>query len=179
MTLPVVPLSCLASRAVLAHKLDTRDLPLHLHRQLEQYKSREGAFNIMSTDLKMERMDGRELSHEERDYAMENFLTSPQSEAFLKFDVVFSRPGKNNWSITKVGPKTTTIHIRNPVQISQKERISIKENYKIYKTNYLKDGKIIGIEKKTRVESNSGQVEVVGIISSSHEVDSAGRLTWE
>ena len=67
MTLPVVPLSCLASRAVLAHKLDTRDLPLHLHRELEQYKSREGAFNILSTDLKMERMDGRELSHEERD----------------------------------------------------------------------------------------------------------------
>ena len=59
-------LSSLAPRAVLAHNHDTRDLPLHLRREIELYKRHHGAFDILSTDFTMESMDGRVLIRQER-----------------------------------------------------------------------------------------------------------------
>ena len=42
MSLPVVSLSSLASRVVLAQDLDTRELPRHLHKEIEQYRRLRG-----------------------------------------------------------------------------------------------------------------------------------------
>ena len=138
MPLPVVPLSSLASRAVLTHNLDTRELPLHLHRDIEQYKRRQGAFNLLSTDFVIERVDGKEPSQEEREYALDSFLKSPEGEVIMKFDVVVAKQGDNKWSRTKVGPRATTVHLQEPVKIFHKNRSSKTKRYKTYKTKQWK-----------------------------------------
>ena len=56
--------------------------------------------------------------------------------------------------------------------------VSNTNGFKIYRTNYLKDGRVMFISIKEQAELNQGQVEVVGIIKNSCMVDSAGRLTW-
>ena len=53
MSPPVVSLSSLASRVVLAQNLDTRELPKHLHRQMEQYRRMRGDFYLLSVDLQV------------------------------------------------------------------------------------------------------------------------------
>ena len=177
MSLPVVSLSSLASRAVLAHKLDTRDLPRHLHRQMEQYKRQQGAFTLLSTEFIMEGTDGRELGQEEREYALQSFLNSPEGEVIMKYDVVVAKLGDTKWSITKVGPRTTIVHLQDPVKMTQHIGISTTKNYTTYRTCYLNDGKFIAVEKNERSELNKGDV-VLQVNTTSYEVDSAGQLTW-
>ena len=53
MSLPVVSLSSLSSRVVLAQDLDTRELPRHLHRQMEQYRRLRGEWTLLSVDLQV------------------------------------------------------------------------------------------------------------------------------
>ena len=53
MTLPVVSLASLASKVVLVQHLDTRELPRHLHREMEQYKRLKGDFTFLSVDLQV------------------------------------------------------------------------------------------------------------------------------
>ena len=56
MLLPVVSLSSLASRVVLAQDLDTRELPLHLRREMEDYRRLEGAFTIREVHFEVARL---------------------------------------------------------------------------------------------------------------------------
>ena len=182
MPLPVVSLSSLASRVVLAHKLDTRELPRHLHSQMEQYKRQQGAFTLLSTDFVMEGTEGRELSHEDKDYALQSFLDSPEGEVIMKFDVEVAKLGDTKWSITKLGPRTTTVHLQDPVKMIHYNdkgfsRTKYHTTYITYRTCYLNDGKVLAVEKNERCELNGGHV-VVQVNTSSYEVDSAGQLTW-
>ena len=64
-------LSSLASRVVLAQHLDTRELPRHLHRQMEDYRRLQGPFTIKGLDLEVQRLDGPrgEVTKEEREAA--------------------------------------------------------------------------------------------------------------
>ena len=48
----VLALSSLASRVVLAQHLDTRELPRHLHRQMEDYRRLQGPFTIKRVGLR-------------------------------------------------------------------------------------------------------------------------------
>ena len=178
MALPLAPLSSLASLAVLAHNLDTRDLPLHLHRDIEQYKRHHGAFNIVWTDFTIESMDKRELSQEEREMGMDSFLTSFAAQVIMKFDVVVDREEYNKWSITNVGPKTSTIHLQEPGQHLHRKTVSSSKNYKAYRIDHLQNGKVMSISTKERTELKRGQVEVVSMVTNSYEVDYSGGLTW-
>ena len=71
MVQPVLSLSSLASRVVLAQHLDTRELPRHLHRQMEDYRRLQGPFTIKGLDFEVQRLDGRrgEVTKEEREAA--------------------------------------------------------------------------------------------------------------
>ena len=54
MGLGMLSLKYLASRAVLLQDLDTRDLPLRLHKEMQQYRKLRGAFKIMSIRVDQE-----------------------------------------------------------------------------------------------------------------------------
>ena len=92
----------------------------------------------------------------------------------MKFDVVVAKQGDNKWSITKVGPRTTTVHLQEPVKIFHNNGISKSMSHTSYKTNYLNNGKLLVVE--TEEQLNNG--EVVEVNSCSYEVDLEGRLTW-
>ena len=53
MSLPVVSLFSLASRVVLAQDLDTRELPRHLHKEIEQYRRLRGDWTLLSVKLQV------------------------------------------------------------------------------------------------------------------------------
>ena len=58
-------LSSLAAKAVLALDLDTRELPLHLHREMEQYRRIKGEYTVLSVDFQMQRSDKQALFEKE------------------------------------------------------------------------------------------------------------------
>ena len=168
----------LASRAVLTHQLDTRELPLHLHREMEQYKRRWGAFTLLSMDLELERLDGGEVSWEQWRMAVTSFVQSDRGTAYNMYGVVHTKPGKNKGTLTKVGPKTTTLHIQNPAVYLHKDGIHRTATHTTYLSNYLENGKFMCVEIKERAALNKGELEVEKVSTSSFEVDPAGRLTW-
>ena len=54
---PVLPAG-LSAVVVLSHKLDTRELPVHLRRELEKYRRLEGVFTLLQVDFGVERIAG-------------------------------------------------------------------------------------------------------------------------
>lgn len=177
MLLTVQSLASLASGAVLIHQLDTRELPLHLHEQMEQYKRRKGAFTLLSMDLELERMDGGKVSKEEWKNTVRRFDQSDTGRAYMQFGVVFSRLGPSKGSLTKVGPMTTTLHLQDPAEVLHKNGIDRTKDHNIFIANYLENGEVKSMKKMERVELNKGQVEVEEVNTSSCVVDPAGRLT--
>ena len=118
MPLPLLSLSSLASRVVLAQDLDTRELPLHLHRQVGDYKRLEGAFTLREVVFEVQRMDGGEVSKEEREEAWQFYLrnkmiaTGPETEKMMGT--------KNKWSVAwGSGQISTTLCLENPVDIAE------------------------------------------------------------
>ena len=175
--LPVPSLTSLASRAVLTHQLDTRELPLHLHREMEQYRRSWGAFTLLSMDLELERLDGGEVSWEQWKKAATRFVKSDLGEAYTKYGVVFAKLGKSKGSLTKVGPKTTTLHLQNPAEVLHKNGINRTNTHTTYLANYLNNGKVMCVEIKKRAELTQGKMEVEEVNNISFSVDTAGILT--
>ena len=179
MGLPVLSLSSLASRVVFSQDLDTRDLPLHLHREMEQYRRLQGDFTLLSIDFEVKRLDGGEVSKGERGEAVIRFLECAESDDIVSFDVlVVAKLGDNKWSINDVGPGSRSLHMQDPVQVLQKNGKTSTKEYNVYKANYLENGKVISVEKTELVELNKGQVEVVIVNTSSFSVDPSGLLMW-
>ena len=100
MGLPVLSLSSLASRVVLALDLDTKELPLHLHREMEQYKRSWGAFTLLSMDLELERVDGGEVIREQWTKAVTRWAQSDWGKAYTKYGVVFAKLGRSKGRLT-------------------------------------------------------------------------------
>ena len=62
MSLPVLPLRVLASRAVLAHGFDTRqllELPNPLDREMEAYGRLQGSYRVKSINIEIEKVSGQ------------------------------------------------------------------------------------------------------------------------
>ena len=177
MFLPVQSLASLASRAVLTHQLDTRDLPLQLHQQMEQYRRSCGAFTLLSMDLELERLDGGEVSEEQWKNEVMRFVQSDRGQAYTKYDVVFTKPGKSKGTLTKVGPKTTTLHLQNPAEVLHKNGIDRTNTHRTLLANYLENGKVMCLGIKERAQLNQGQLEVEEVTTVSTVVDPTGRLT--
>ena len=98
MALPVVPLLSLASRAVLAHDLDTRELPLHLHMEMEQYRRMRGDFTLMSVDFQVGRIDKEEMTEEERRHACRWLDKSGARNVARESQLVMKLLGKDRWT---------------------------------------------------------------------------------
>ena len=179
---PVLSLSSLASRVVLAQHLDTRELPRHLHRQMEQYRRLEGAFAIRSVDFEVARMGTGEVSQEEREEAWQLYLRSDLGKMMTEFEVV-RRPAENRWSVSWAGGhKSTTIHLKNPVDIVHdnimkkyhfKTRNYMKTQYK----SYLENGRVVMMSK---VEEHQPQVipTVVHVEKRIFAIDESDCLSW-
>ena len=179
---PVLSLSSLASRVVLAQHLDTRELPRHLHKQVEQYRRLEGAFAIRSVDFEVARMGQGEVSQEEREAAWQGYLRSDLGKMMTEFEVV-KRPAENRWSVSWAGDdKTTTIHLKIPIDIVHDNSMK-KYNFKTqnYMTaqyeSYLESGKVVMVSK---IEEHQPQVgmALVHEEKSIFAIDESDCLKW-
>ena len=151
MPLPLLSLSSLASRVVLAQDLDTRELPLHLHRQVGDYKRLEGAFTLREVVFEVQRMDGGEVSKEEREEAWQFYLrnkmiaTEPETEKMMGT--------KNKWSVAwGSGQISTTLCLENPVDIVHDNQVGTyltkdQHNVNVHRRTYLDKGRV---KKNTR-----------------------------
>ena len=178
MGLPVLPLSSLAFRVVLAKDLDTRELPLHLHSEIEQYRRLEGVFTLLQVDYKVERVDGGDVKEEDREVAKEFFLETIAGKMILSCDAHVDH-GNNQWCMRKAEEqRSATVHIQNPVDILNNNIIYENSYKKSYRATYLEGGKLIMLERNTLLGLKNGQENLVNMIKESFEVDPAGRLAW-
>ena len=100
MSLPVLSLSSMASREVLTEELDTRELPLHLSRELEAYRRLEGIFSLLQVDFGVERIDRGEVSEEDREAAKQFFLESKTGALILGCE---PHSVRSMWSMRTIG----------------------------------------------------------------------------
>ena len=147
---PVPALSSLASRVVLARHLDIRELPRHLHRQMEDYRRLEGAFTIREVHFEVARLGQGEVSREEREEAWRLYLRSDLGKMMTEFEVV-RRVTENSWSVSwPGGDKSPTVHLKNPVNIvhdnSIKKYYFGTQSYMKFES-YLENGKVVLVSK--------------------------------
>ena len=182
MALPVLPLSSLASRAVLAHHLDTRDLPLHLHREMEDYRRLEGAFTIRDVHFEVARLGEGEVSQEEREEAWQYFLKRDVAKMMMEFEVVVGRPTENSWSVSWAGEhKNTTLHLKNPADFvhgnKRWEYNYMAQHYiNVYSAQYLENGKV-NLVKNIEEHRPKVGMSVINEETSSFKIDQSDCLT--
>ena len=180
MVLPVLSLSSLASREVLGQDLDTRELPRHLHREMEDYRRLEGAFSLREVDFEVAR-DGA-VSQEEREEAWQWFLKSDVGKTMMEFEVVVRRPSENSWSVSWAGEhKDTTLHLKNPVDIlhgiiMRKYHFMAQHYINIHTANYLENGKVVFMSKFVEHRAKFGMT-VFKEETSSFKIDESDWLT--
>ena len=191
----MLSLSSLASRVVLARHLDTRELPLHLHREMEDYRRLEGAFTIREVDVEVARLGQGEVSREEREEAWRLYLRSNLGKMMSEFEVV-KRVTENSWSVNwPGGHKSTTVHLKNPVNIVHDNSIKKfnfgTQNYmKTQFKSYLENGKVVLVSKteehqrqvlpETFIEEKNTQVgmAVVNDEKTIFAIDESEWLRW-
>ena len=149
MPLPVQPLSSLASRAVLSLDLDTRELPLHLHRELEGYRGMEGAFTLREVVFEVVRSDGLEVSEEEREEGWQFYVrnkmmvTDPDTEKMMET--------KNKWCVGQpLGQRSTVLYLENPVEVLHHNQVGTSltvnlHHMKVHRATNLDNGKIVAV----------------------------------
>ena len=179
MSLPVLSLSSMASREVLAEELDTRELPLHLNRELEAYRRLEGIFTLLQVDFGVERIDGGEVSEEDREAAKQFFLESKTGALILSCEVHVEYEN-NRWVMRKSdGQRSATIHMNSPVNMVH-DPFLIENGYKkYYIATYLESGKLMWRAIRSLVGQNGEQEKLLGMEKGSSMVDPAGWLTQE
>ena len=179
MSLPVLSLSSMASRTVLTEELNTRELPLHLNRELEAYRRLEGVFTLLQVDFGVERIDGGEVSEEDREAAKQFFLQTSTGALILSCEVHVEYEN-NRWSMTNSDEqRSATIHMKSPVYVVH-DHFLIENGYKkYYIAKYLESGKLIMLEIHSLMGQNGKQEQLLGMEKESYMVDHAGRLTWE
>ena len=136
----VLPLSSLVSRQVLTLDLDTRELPLHLHRQAEGYRRLEGAFTLREVVFEVQRMDGGEVSEKEREEAWKFYsrnkimVTDPDTEKMMETN--------NKWCVGQPSEqRSTVLHLENPVDVVNNNLVGTF----LQKATYLESGKLIAV----------------------------------
>ena len=178
MLLPVPSLTSLASRAVLTHQLDTKELPLHLHREMEQYRRLEGTFTLLQVDYEVERIDGGDLTEEDMDVANEFFLETNAGQMILGCDAYIDHE-YNKWSMrTTDKQRSATIHIQKLVDLLQNNIMYENSDKKSYRATYLESGELIMLERNTLLGLEVGQEKFLNMAKESFKVDPAGRLAW-
>ena len=163
MALPVLPLSSLASRVVLAHDLDTRELPLHLHKQLEGYRRLEGAFTFRPGDVAFEvqRIDGREVSEEEREEASQFYLQSDVVKMMMETEPVSWWPTENRRSVGRPGGQGgTTVHLIKTMDAVHDNLLGKYQDVKVHRSTYLANGKVVAVSKVEKNLTEVGTTEV-------------------
>ena len=96
--LPVLPLRVLASRAVLAHGLDTRQLPYPLDREMEAYGRLQGSYQVKSIHIEIEkRME--KMTVESAVKIVKGIMNTAYGLILVGLDLVVSRLSNEEWSV--------------------------------------------------------------------------------
>ena len=183
MVSPVLSLSSLSARVVVAQDLDTRQLPLHLHREMEQYRRIEGIFTLLQVDFGMQRMDGGEVDEEDREFAHEVFREKIAGQMILSCDPYVDYEDNNTLSMRKSEKeKSATIQMQSSVKLVHNNTI-VKSRYgKRYISRYLESGKLIRQERNVLMYDCTGpkvgQEHTLSTMKESFEVSPTGRLLW-
>ena len=172
MVLPVVSLSSLASRVVLAKDLDTRDLPRHLHRQMEQYRRLRGSFTLLSVDIEVERVDKQAVSEEERKTMVKWFQHSSVGAWVQASSLIMRRNDMDSWTFRRYELSTPVTFFEDPVARLDTIQACKEDgsNGTTYKYGYLENGKMLTVGKIEKLLPNMGMT----VITSNHgsiEVD--------
>ena len=167
MSLPVLPLSSLASRVVLALDLDTRELPLHLHRQLAGYRRLEGAFTFRPGDVAFEvqRIDGGEVSEEDKEEASQFYLQSDVVKMMMETEAVSWWPAENRRCVVRPGGQgSTTLHLIKAVDAVHNNLLGKYhlgyQDVNIHRSTYLANGKVVAVSKVEMNLTEVGMTEV-------------------
>ena len=160
--LPILPLRVLASRAVLAHGFDTRqllELPHPLDKEMEAYGRLQGTYHVKSTIVKIEQV----LPPLSIDYAAEKAKTL-LSTTHLRLvipgqNIVVYRPSKEEWTV-KHGLRVSRFLLRNPKRV-------ITRGKRVHMCCYPEDG---------RLESTRSVTEYLQ--QHTLQLDSQGSLAW-
>ena len=182
MALPVLSLSSLASKEVLAQKLDTRELPRHLHQQIKDYRRTEGAFTIREVHFEVARVGEGAVSEEEREEAWQYFLESDVGKIMMEFEVVVRKSTANSWSVSWAGEhKNTNIHFKNPVDFlnknfSKKYQFMSQHHMNVHKATYLENGKVVMVAKYEEHRPKHG-MSVFTELTSSLRIEESDSLT--
>ena len=182
MALPVLSLSSLASREVLAQDLDTRDLPRHLHQQMEDYRRLEGAFTLREVVFEVARVGQGEVSEGEREEGWQYFLKSEMGKTMMEFEVEVRRASQNSWCVGWAGQhKDTNIHFKNPVDylhgnIMRKYEFIAQHHMNVHTANYLEHGTVVMVTTIEEHRPKSGTT-VITEETSSLTIDKSDCLT--
>ena len=170
MPLPVLSLSSLASRVVLSQHLDTRELPLHLHREMEDYKRLHGTFIITEVVFEVQRIDWGELSEDEREEAWQFYLKSDVGKRMMETEAVSWKswtPTRSKWCVAKTagGQRTTILQLKNPIAVVHDNKVGkywLKDQryVNVHRASYLENGKIVAVSKVEEHQPEVGMTEV-------------------
>ena len=178
MVWPVLSLSSLSSKVVLDQDLDTRELPLHLHRELEQYRRLEGVFTLLQVEFWVERIDGGEVNEEDREFAMEVFLGTLAGQMILSCDV-YEHYEDNRWSLRKTEKqRSVTMHMESPASLVHNNLILYSKCKKRYRSTYLESGKLTRLESNAIVGLEVGDEWFLNSKKESFCVSPDGKMTW-
>ena len=171
-------LSSLTARAVLALGCDTRDLPQHLAREMDQYRRLQGAFTLQSVSFEVRRFGEGGVTAEEREYAWRCFRKNTVGRMAMENDVVLGRPSRDKWSLNVAEEqRSTTINLQSPLHLAYKNHLVKScddENRNSYGASYLENGKFTIVENKAARLGTTQQ----GVSISTFEIDALDCLTW-
>ena len=159
---------------MLINDLDTSELPLRLHREMQQYRKLRGAFRIMSIDLEVERIDGGEIHLDEIRLAFRCLRFSCAGFAIRRCNmpITLDEVGQNKWTIARAdkrrmtapmaagAKRDVTLQLPEPYQLVNGICLVKTERYNSYTAQYFTNGKLHSTEKKERAKLNNRLVEV-------------------
>ena len=180
MALPVVSLSSLAAREVLALGLDTRELPRHLHREMEQYRRlREDiTWTLLSVDFRVERSDKEDMTGEEKKFANQWLKKSADHDMVRSSRMVVKRTGSFRWRGTREAEQSLPIRLwfEDPVAtLDLTHGIENRNKMTVYEYGYLDNGKLFTEEKVVKLEPND-RMTPFSVNHTSLEIDAKGCL---
>ena len=134
--------------------------------------------------MKVERLNGGEITPEDKELAFKFLLGNCAGKAILKTLFVFDKLGQNGWRLYMVNSKevmaggavvrrdpdgnylidgkqrNAIIRLPKPVELVHGIRMAKTEQHKSYMGQYLTDGKLHSLEEKERAKLINCRVEV-------------------
>ena len=101
MSLPVLPLRVLASRAVLAHGFDTRqllELPNPLDREMEAYGRLQGSYRVKSINIEIEKVSGQ-ITGDRAVEIVKEIMATAYGLVLVGQDIVVNRQSEEQWAV--------------------------------------------------------------------------------